>query len=173
MNLQSNSLSLAPSRETLSQGIGGPSTLLLCPWNPKAPLKQSPQWNYPSLLSLNFPPIPPPSSVSWLHTNYQHTLFHLIIIQTKRPVLKETSGGEEKTRGWEVTEPPCVITNKDLIKLNSMPRKTAKGSQLLVKANKCLFKMNAHECRQNWTSIIINLHRRCKDHSKGNGQQFF
>lgn len=125
------------------------------------------------MLSLNFPPIPPPSSVSWPHTNYQHTLFHLIIIQTKRPVLKETSGGEEKTRGWEVTEPPCVITNKDLIKLNSMPRKTAKGSQLLIKANKCLFKMNAHECRQNWTSIIINLHRRCKDHSKGNGQQFF
>lgn len=63
----------------------------------------------------------------------------MLIIQTKRPILKEASGGEEKTRGWEVTEQPCVITNKDLIKLDSMPRKTAKGSQLLIKANKCLF----------------------------------
>ena len=111
--------------------------------------------------------------MSWPHTNYQHTLFHLLIIQTKRPILKEASGGKEKTRGWEVTEQPCVITNKDLIKLDSMPRKTAKGSQLLIKANKCLFKINAHECRQNWASVIVNLHRRCKDHSEGNGQQFF
>ena len=33
--------------------------------------------------------------------------------------------------------------------------------------------MNAHECRQNWASITVNLHRHCEDHSKGNGQQFF
>lgn len=141
MNLQSNLLSLAQYRETLlSQENGRPSTLSLCPWNPKVPLKQSLSWNYPSLLSLNFPPTPPPSSASWPHTNYQHSLFHLIIIQTKRPILKAASGGEEKTRGWEVTEQLCVITNKDLIKLDSMPRKTAKGSQLLIKTNKCLLK---------------------------------
>lgn len=38
-----------------------------------------------------------------------------------------------------------MITKKDLIKLDFMPRETAKGSQLFTKANECIPKLNAHE----------------------------
>ena len=53
----------------------------------------------------------------------------------------------------------CVITNKDLIRLDYMPRKTAKGSQLFTKANQCISERTALEFRQNGASmsIIVNF----------------
>lgn len=102
--------------------------------------------------------------MSYPHTNYLHSPFYLIIIPNKEANAKRSKWGCREEKGIEGCRFLCVVTNKDLIKLDSMPRKTAKGSQLFRQATKCISKMTAHKFRQNWAfqSIIVNVPRSCR-----------
>lgn len=106
----------------------------------------------------------PPPSVSYPHTNYLHSPFYLIIIPNKEAKAKRSKWGYGGEKGIEGCRILCVITNKGLIKLYSMPRKTAKGSQVFSQATKCISKMTAHKFRQNWAflSITIDFPRSCR-----------
>lgn len=110
-----------------------------------------------------------------IHILITCTLFHLIIIPNKEANAKRSKQGWGEEKGTERCRLPGAVTNKGFIKPDYMPRKTAKGSQLFTKANKCISKMNAREFRQNWasSSVIVNVCRSRKDHPKGNGQQCF